>query len=244
MEGLAGRAVTAVRQVSLRTRLDALEHDLAQAKRDHVLKPHWEDERARVQAELKSLREQLQAPIVRHGIDFAYGAPHPALLKAVGISFVCRYYSPDPQKNLTRPQAEDLSQAGISIVSVWESAAQASLGGHAAGVADAEAAKRMAHAIGQPASTPIFFAVDYELQQGQKDLVEGYLRGACDAIGKDRVGVYGGLATVELSYVRGVADYRWQTLAWSGTPTVWYQHAHLRQIANGVSVAGIIIETS
>lgn len=225
--------------MSLRSRLTRLEEDIAQAERDHALLPKWEQERQRVQHELGTLREQLQHPFLRHGIDFAYGDPHPALLKQAGVSFVCRYYSPDRSKNLTREQAEDYSQAGISIVTVWESVAQASLGGHAAGVADATAARKMADSLGQPDRSPIFFAVDYELQQGQKDLVEGYFKGACDAIGKDRVGAYGGLATVILTYVRDCADYRWQTLAWSGTPTAWFPHAHLRQVQNGVQVAGI-----
>jgi hypothetical protein len=206
--------------------------DVSQAKRDHALLPRWE-------TELAALRAQLKGPTIRHGIDFAYGKPSPQLLRAAGVSFVCRYLSPDADKNLSRSEAEDYSQAGIGIVTVWESSAQASQGGHAAGVADAEQAKRQAHALGAPESAPIFFAVDYELQPVLKDIVEGYFNGALDVLGRGHVGAYGGLSTVELAYVRCGIGYLWQTLAWSGTPTRWYAHAHLRQIQNGVHLAGI-----
>jgi hypothetical protein len=216
--------------VSFRTRLTALEMDVAQAKRDRNLEPRWE-------RELAALREQLKHPAIHHGIDFAYGRPSPALLKQAGMSFVCRYYSPEESKDLSRSEAEDYSQAGISIVTVWESAASAYLGGHAAGVADAKAAERCRDEIKQPLHSPIFFAVDAELQPEHETLAKGYFTGLCDVLERDRVGVYGGLATVELAYRTGLAGYLWQTLAWSGGE--WYVHAMLRQITDNVTVAGI-----
>lgn len=216
----------------LKDRLTLLERDIAQARRDHELLPHWE-------RELGALRQQLRHPSIRHGIDFAWSRPHPALLRRAGINFVCRYYSGDPSKNLGRSEAEDYSQAGIDIITVWESAAQASLGGHAAGVADAKLALKESKTVGQPEHSPIFFAVDYELQSKDHGLVDGYLSGCSDVLGAHRVGVYGGLSTVTMAHLRSVAAYLWQTLAWSGTPTNWYSAAHLRQTSVNNLIAGV-----
>ena len=41
----------------------------------------------------------------RQGLDYGWGRPSPSVLRAKGISFVCRYVSwDDTGKNLTRPR--------------------------------------------------------------------------------------------------------------------------------------------
>ena len=191
---------------------------------------HWE-------AEVRSLRNAAQHTLPRHGVDIAWGNPPIAALKRQGISFVVRYYSPDKTKNLTRAEAEDYSHAGLDVVTVWESTAQAALAGYDQGVYDAKQALLESEAVGQPAHTPIYFAVDFPLEAGQDENVAGYFKGCADVLTRGRVGAYGGLAAVKLAHERQLCGYLWQTLAWSNG--VWLPAAHLRQIRNGVKVAGV-----
>lgn len=198
---------------------------------------YWEDE-------LKHLRTVSIHPPVRHGVshgaDIAWGNPSPASLKRAGVSFVVRYYSHDLSKNLTRADAEDYSHAGIDICAIWESLQYRPLGGYNAGVADARTALLEAEAVGQPSHAPIYFAVDWELQRSQHENLIGYFKGCCDVLGRSRVGVYGGLETVRFAHIYRLADYLWQTYAWS--KGVWYPLAQLRQVRNGVFVGGVEVD--
>src|SRR5450631_1676123 len=98
----------------------------------------------------------------RLGIDFAW--QHPSL--PPGCTFVCRYLSNDPSKNLTRGEADSLRSQGQDIVVVWETTTNEVDGGHDAGVAAARKALAQAAAAGAPAGSTIFFAVDYDAQVG------------------------------------------------------------------------------
>lgn len=221
--------------MSLRSEIDRIERkihvDKAQIHIDEHRIATWEHDVA-------PLLRALSHPVPRHGIDVAWGHPNPLGLKRAGISFIIRYYSHDASKDLTRAEAEDYSHAGLDICTVWESTANRALGGYDAGVADGKQAQEVAKNVGQPHDAPIYFAVDFDVQPDQEDNVFGYFGGACDVLTRSRVGCYGGLAAVKLTHERNVADYRWQTIAWSGLPTAWYAHAHLRQTRNGVIVAG------
>lgn len=89
---------------------------------------------------------------------------HAAALRAQGYDFAMRYYSHNAAKNLSLGEARALSAAGLLIGAVWETAGtHASFFNRAQGVADGGAAFRIAHAaIGQPAGSAIYFAVDYD----------------------------------------------------------------------------------
>jgi Domain of unknown function (DUF1906) len=78
--------------------------------------------------------------MARKGGDYSFARPSISELKKAGITFVCRYLSHSPAKNLTLKEAEELSAAGIDIVSIWEDTATRATEGHEAGVADAKAA--------------------------------------------------------------------------------------------------------
>ncbi|HEY8482571.1 MAG TPA: glycoside hydrolase domain-containing protein, partial [Spirillospora sp.] len=55
------------------------------------------------------------------GVDYSWGRPGVAALKRAGVKFVCRYLSHDTTgKNLTRAEAEELSDAGTWLVVVWQ----------------------------------------------------------------------------------------------------------------------------
>jgi len=94
-----------------------------------------------------------------------------ACLKSQGILCVIRYYArstQQPEKRLTRAEAEALIRAGISIGVVHQS------GGNSSGAFSAEKGKRDANyavdyavnTIGQPSGSTIYFAVDYDAKLG------------------------------------------------------------------------------
>jgi hypothetical protein len=161
------------------------------------------------------------------GVDYAWSHPGGAALKAAGKRFAARYLSHDADKNLTRTEGDDLAAHGVSCVAVWESTAQRPLAGRAAGVADAAAAAGQALAAGMPPDRPLYFAVDFDAQPSQMPAVLAYLDGAASVLGRDRVGVYGGYATVRAALDGGHSAWAWQTRAWSQGR--WDARAAIRQ---------------
>lgn len=171
------------------------------------------------------------------GIDYAFGRPGVAALKAAGVKFVCRYLSHSPTKNLTSAEAHSLSGAGIWIVVVWETTANRALAGRTAGVADAIDAQMQAQACGMPAGRPIYFAVDWDASTSQQAAINAYLDGAASVLSRDRVGIYGGHGPVKRALDAGKAKWAWQTYAWSGGQ--WDGRAQLQQYSNGHTLGGV-----
>lgn len=171
------------------------------------------------------------------GIDYAFGRPSITALKAAGITFVCRYLSHSPAKNLDSAEARELSDAGIWIVVVWETTAQRALDGYAGGALDALEARRQAEACGMPDGRPIYFAVDWDAQPGQQAAINGYLDGAASVLGRGRIGIYGGFEPVSRALAGGHATWAWQTYAWSGGR--WDARAQLQQYSNDHTLGGV-----
>jgi peptidoglycan hydrolase-like protein with peptidoglycan-binding domain len=146
----------------------------------------------------------------RLGIDYAW--THPSL--PGGCSFVLRYLSNDPTKNLSRGEADSLKSQGQDIGVVWETTTNEVDGGHAAGVSAAQRAEQQAAACGMPAGSPIYFAVDYDAQVGP--IISAYFQGVAEVLGGvARVGVYGGLRVCRALKAEGLVTYQWQAAAWS-----------------------------
>jgi glycoside hydrolase-like protein len=171
------------------------------------------------------------------GVDYAFGRPSMSALKNAGVKFVCRYLSHSPSKNLTRAEAEKLTDAGIWIVVVWETTAQRALSGHAGGVADAKDAEAQARSCGMPDDRPVYFAVDWDASSGQQAAINAYLDGAASVLGKGRVGIYGGYGPVKRALDGRHATWAWQTYAWSGGR--WDGRAQLQQYSNGHTIGGV-----
>ena len=170
------------------------------------------------------------------GIDYAWSHPSIAAMRSAGVKFVCRYLSHDASKDLSRGEADRLSEAGIWIVVVWETTANRALSGKAGGVADAKDAARQAAACGMPADRPIYFAVDWDASTSQQATINAYLDGAASVIGRGRVGMYAGYGPIKRAFDAGKITYGWQTYAWSGGR--WDPRAHIQQYRNGVNVGG------
>ncbi|PYI52559.1 glycoside hydrolase domain-containing protein [Paenibacillus flagellatus] len=176
------------------------------------------------------------------GLDCAtpLSAAKAAAFRADGYEFACRYLVPSGWKRLTREEAEAISEAGLHIVSVFETTADRALGGRAAGLADGAAAARTAQAIGQPEGSAIYFAVDFDASATQMAAVIDYIRAASEATPAYATGVYGSYAVIEAVRRAGVCSRYWQTYAWSRGRKA--DGIHLYQYRNDIDVNGVGID--
>lgn len=160
------------------------------------------------------------------------------------MSFVCRYLpSPGRSSPLSRPETLALQAAGLGILTIWETTAGAP-GYKASGAAffnagrgaqEGALALQAAKALGQPAGTPIYATVDYDMQDADWPAVEAYLQAFQRALGGEyQLGVYGGYRVIDR--VQQLTRWLWQTYAWSGGRL--HQAAILYQYQNGVQIGG------
>jgi hypothetical protein len=184
-----------------------------------------------------SFSEPAFAATVARGIDYSFGRPSTAAIKAAGYSFVCRYVSYNTSgKNINKSEADSLRAAGISIVINWENAATDALKGHDTGVTHAREAQRQAVAVGMPATRPIYFSVDFDATEAQQSAINAYMDGVASVLGRNRTGAYGGYYVIKRLFDAGKITWGWQTYAWSGGQ--WDARAQLRQVQNGITVGG------
>jgi hypothetical protein len=163
-------------------------------------------------------------------------------IKGSGKSFVGRYYAnPHSKKILTLNEAKAISQAGLSVVAVWEDGmpTSGSYFSYSEGVDNGTSAYNMASKIGQPANTPIYFAVDYDaIDDDITGSINDYFRGLRDGFNTisggtpiHPIGVYGSGAVCSWLLARNAAAYCWlaQSTGWRGYNdfTAWNikQHA-------------------
>lgn len=154
---------------------------------------------------------------MKKGIDCAtpLTAKTAAAFASDGYSFVARYLVPSGGKRLTKVEADLINQAGMDIVSVFETTADRSLGGRAAGLADGATAVQVAEKVGQPIGSCIYFAVDFEAASSQMPTVIEYIRAASEETPEYSTGVYGSYAVIEAVRAAGACSRFWQTRAWS-----------------------------
>lgn len=176
------------------------------------------------------------------GIDQAWDRASPAQLREFGAAFVCRYLGEDTTgKNLTRAEADAYRAAGIAIVSNYEYAAGGALRGFRDGQRVARLAADQHLAVGGPADRPIYFSVDLDVVTGaQMSAVGSYFGGIASVIGHRRVGAYGEYSVIKMLFDNALIAYGWQTYAWSSGN--WDPRAQLRQVRNGIKVAGHTVD--
>jgi hypothetical protein len=178
---------------------------------------------------------------VARGIDYAWQHPSPAAIKAAGYDFVCRYYSRDPSKNLTRAEADALAEVGLWIVGNWEYSATDALRGHDGGVSDAQLARVDADGCGQPRSRPTYFSKDWDVTPAQEATVTDYDRGADSVLGVAQVGDYAGFYPLRVQRDAGVISWEWQPTAWSGGQ--WEPRVNIRQTGTAM-VGGVQVDVN
>ncbi|MCP3469929.1 DUF1906 domain-containing protein [Bradyrhizobium sp. CCGUVB1N3] len=135
-------------------------------------------------------------------------------LRARGVTAVGRYYRVvHPEWRLTEAEAQRLSAAGIKIFTVYEDRGHNLTLTVAQGKTDGQNALAQATEIGQPAGTPIYFAVE-GLPNGyvESDLpaIRDYFAGVRQAIGtKYQLGVYSDGIVCETLLNEGICSYTW-----------------------------------
>lgn len=176
------------------------------------------------------------------GIDTAtrLNADTAGAIRAEGYRFAGRYLVPQTMwKALTKDEARAVTNAGLRLLTVWETTADRAKGGAYAGSADGASALKCAHAIDMPSSGVIYFAVDFDAQPSDYDAIEAYLRAARQNTGEYDTGVYGSYRLVEEMARRGACTHFWQCVAWSFGKKSKYRNVYQAQwgkTAGGVSV--------
>lgn len=155
-------------------------------------------------------------------------------LKELRLDFVFRYYSmttTQPQKRLTRKEAEAISGAGLQIGVVYQdNPTSAAYFSHSRGHQDGVNACHSARNLLQPAGSCIYFAVDYDASPANiagpiLDYFNGVNQGvqdACGGINRYAIGVYGSGAVCDFIKTHCVfVAYSWLAEAggWLGSKT-------------------------
>ncbi len=164
-----------------------------------------------------------------NGLDTMTNCTSKAIsIRSAGYDFVCRYYNTNNKsKNLTLTEAQALSNAGLYIVSIWENGypTSASYFSKSKGLSDGATAYAYAkNTIGQPSSSVIYFAVDYDASTSDiSGVITDYFIGVCEAFksagGIYGIGAYGSGAVCEYIYKNvGQVSYTWlaQSTGWAG----------------------------
>lgn len=186
------------------------------------------------------------------GLDYSGGRPGGAAIAAAGYGFVLRYLDNGlgGRANLTVGEVADLESHDIEIGLVWESQANRASAGFAAGQTDAAHAASSAAAAGR-AGQPIYFVVDFDIPDydpsapgalGKLGPVGAYFGGVLSVLPLEHVGVYGGYWAVKRVLDAGLAEWAWQTMAWSGgnvDPRI-----HLLQRVGTVYIGGVACDVN
>jgi hypothetical protein len=178
-----------------------------------------------------------------------------ACLKASGYDFVVRYYNViNHTKNLSLAEAIAITSAGLSIATVWENGFPTAPGyfSHAKGVFDGTSAYHLAqNEIGQPANTPIYFAVDYDAGPlAVNGVIADYFAGIQDAFNTIssnapdyNIGVYGSGLVCSTLLNNGAVSFTWlaQSMGWAGSRTFTdYNIIQSLQKTECLAVGGIV----
>ncbi len=169
-------------------------------------------------------------------IDFTEHLVPADQIKSAGYDGVVVYVSQSRPganfdfKPVTREYADALRAAGLHIVSNyqygkpgWPDPSDYTRG-YDGGVADAHTASQLHGAAGGPASAPIFFSVDEDIDHGAwKSVGLEWFRGINSVLGVARTGIYGHSRACGWAVEDGVIGYSstaghrwaWQTSAWS-----------------------------
>ncbi|WP_353949269.1 glycoside hydrolase domain-containing protein [Sporolactobacillus sp. Y61] len=163
-------------------------------------------------------------------------------LKSQGVDAVGRYIGPaESWKTITRGEAEAIQRAGCRIFSIWETRpTRRAYFTEEQGKKDAEKAARYAGQIGQPEASPIFFTVDYDAAPDDFGVIRAYFQAIRSRSQKYRIGIYGSFRMIEDLRGKGLADFYYQTYAWSfGHES---RHADIYQYQNNRMLAGIPVD--
>jgi LysM repeat protein len=155
-----------------------------------------------------------------------------------GVTHVGRYLPTTDWKGLTLVEVEVIKEAGLQLISIYEKGStKASYFTKDQGVEDANHAYQLAKSLNQPEGTAIYFTVDYDAQTKDFANILNYFQGVKDTLQSYKVGVYGKFETIVLIQTKKLADYFWQTYAWSNGQRA--KNLHLFQYKNDTTAFGL-----
>ncbi|ALI27954.1 Putative secreted protein [Mycolicibacterium fortuitum] len=186
-------------------------------------------------------------------LDYAAGVIRASDIRTSGAIGAIRYVSDRRPggdwmlgKPIQLPEARDLYQSGLKIVSCYQYGKQETadwLGGQNAGIQHAKRGWQLHSAAGGSVGAPIYASIDDDPSFDQyKQLVAPYLRGWEAVLGHQRVGVYANSKTIEWAVQDGLGSYFWQH-NWGSPGRVAHPAAHLHQVEiDKRSVGGIGVD--
>ena len=183
-------------------------------------------------------RPAVELPKWGQGIDLATDSSDVLNeLKSSRVDFVARYYRNSDSRwpALSPTEAQRLSSSGIKIVAVWEAHSRdPAYFSYSQGYRDATIAYGEARAIGQPAGSAIYFAVDFNAQWLFP--IDQYFRGIAAGLAAANgghadyaVGVYGSGLVCDALKRSGLARYCWLSNAFAWDGSTGYEDWNIRQ---------------
>ncbi len=151
-------------------------------------------------------------------LDYSWSRPDHATMKSSGVRVVARYLW-NGGKGLTLTEWRSLEAHGIAVVANYEGYAGAAFSGAGQGRVDGLRAVQLARDIGWPKGRAIYASCDRQITNvTELQAVVNYYRayGAVLAQAGYVAGAYGQFLLISTLAVTGVAEWGWQTLAWSG----------------------------
>lgn len=139
-------------------------------------------------------------------------------IREAGYCFAGRYLVPPKvytYKGLTEAEAKIITDAGLRMLTVWETTANRAMGGASSGAEDGEKARSCAEAIHMPTTGIIYFAVDFEAMPTDFPTIRAYLKAAREHTGDYEIGVYGSYRVIEDIAKTGICKAYWQCVGWS-----------------------------
>lgn len=176
----------------------------------------------------------------RYGIDYSWGRPGGAAIRASGYSFAMRYvWLPgDTGKGLTPDERDDLHSNGVAIGLVFETSGNRALDGFFAGIYDAKNyVLPQLTVLDWPEDRPVYFTVDFDVTN-EYDAIRNYFLGIQTLLPLARIGVYGEVDILRYCHDNNLAGWFWQSLGWNVGKGV-YENANLHQYKNGTSLNGV-----
>ena len=157
-----------------------------------------------------------------------------ACLKSLGIDFVLRYYCPNPSnpKVLTAIEAANLASANLEIGVIYEDSPVGAVVDYytnAQGQTNGQNAWTIAQRLGQPTTSCIYFAIDFDAQPAEIPAILDYFRGVQTGMQSAAgiapiylIGVYGsGLVCQSIKQDNALATFSMLSLStdWAGSKT-------------------------
>jgi len=171
-----------------------------------------------------------------------------ACLRQAGVDFAFRYYSlttHQPEKRITRAEADALCAAGLQLGAVYEDGPTAvSYFTEARGRQDMANAIRFATDLGQPAGSAIYFTVDYDAPAADTmGPISDYFQALAGSPTPYTIGVYGSGAVCDfIKQQCPSVKYSWlaESRSWRGSKT--YNGWAVQQSVSTTALCGFVAQ--